>query len=58
MVYQTGAANLAERNMAKHSHGSMNIETQEKTFDAFIKWVTRTTIVIIVALILLGLVNG
>ena len=44
--------------MEKHSHGSMNIEAQEKTFEGFVKWVTRTTIVIIVSLILLGLING
>ncbi|CAM4344145.1 aa3-type cytochrome c oxidase subunit IV [Palleronia rufa] len=44
--------------MAKHSHGSMDIETQEKTFNGFITWVTRTVIAIIVALILLALING
>ena len=44
--------------MAKHSHGSMNIEVQEKTFEGFIKWTVRTVIFIIVALILLALVNG
>ena len=44
--------------MAKHSHGSMDITVQEKTFNGFITWVTRTTIVIIVSLILLALING
>lgn len=44
--------------MADHKHGEMDITVQEKTFDGFIKMVTRGTIVIIVALILLALING
>lgn len=44
--------------MAKHSHGSMNIEVQEKTFAGFVTWVTRGTVAIIVGLILLAIVNG
>lgn len=44
--------------MADHKHGSMDIETQEKTFASFMTWVTRTVIAIIVALILLYLING
>ncbi|KKM27752.1 hypothetical protein LCGC14_1571540 [marine sediment metagenome] len=44
--------------MSKHSHGSMNIEVQEKTFEGFIAWVKWTAILIIVSLILLALVNG
>lgn len=44
--------------MAKHSPGSMDITTQEKTFNGFITWVTRTVIAILVALVLLALVNG
>ncbi|TDL81607.1 aa3-type cytochrome c oxidase subunit IV [Palleronia sediminis] len=44
--------------MAKHTPGSMDIEEQEKTFNGFIKWTTRLTIGIIVALILLYIVNG
>ena len=44
--------------MADHKHGSMDITTQEKTFDGFIKMVTRGTIAIIVFLIFLALVNG
>lgn len=44
--------------MAEHKHGEMDITVQEKTFDGFMKFVTRTTIVIIVALILLALING
>ncbi len=44
--------------MAKHTHGSMDIETQEKTFNGFITWVTRTVVFIILALIFLAIVNG
>lgn len=44
--------------MAEHKHGEMDISTQEKTFDGFISMVTKTSIVIVVALVLLALVNG
>lgn len=44
--------------MAKHSHGSMDIETQEKTFNGFVTWVKWSVIVIIALLIFLWLVNG
>jgi len=44
--------------MADHKHGEMDIKVQEKTFDGFIKMVTRGTIVIIVALIFLALIGA
>lgn len=44
--------------MAEHEHGSMDISVQEKTFASFMTWVTRSTIVILVALVLLALING
>lgn len=44
--------------MADHEHGSMDISVQEKTFAGFITFVTRTTIIILVALVLLALING
>ncbi|MCK0121216.1 aa3-type cytochrome c oxidase subunit IV [Loktanella sp. F6476L] len=44
--------------MADHKHGEMDITVQEKTFDGFIKMVTRGTIAIIVFLIFLALVGG
>ncbi|MCO4848797.1 MAG: aa3-type cytochrome c oxidase subunit IV [Yoonia sp.] len=44
--------------MAEHKHGEMDTSVQEKTFDGFISMVTKTTIIIIVALILLALING
>jgi hypothetical protein len=44
--------------MAEHKHGEMDISTQEKTFDGFISMVTKASIAIVVALVLLALVNG
>lgn len=44
--------------MADHKHGEMNTDVQEKTFDGFIKMVTRSSIVIIAALILLALIGA
>ncbi|SEW39049.1 aa3 type cytochrome c oxidase subunit IV [Cognatiyoonia koreensis] len=44
--------------MAKHKHGEMDISVHEKTFDGFIKMVTRGAIACIVLLIFIGLVNG
>ena len=44
--------------MADHKHGEMDIEVQEKTFDGFISMVTKSSIAIIVALILLALIGG
>jgi len=44
--------------MADHKHGEMDISVQEKTFDGFIKMVTRGAIISILLLIFIGLVNG
>jgi len=44
--------------MAKFKHGSMEIDTQEKTFAGFIKAVTWSVILILVFLVLLAMVNG
>ena len=41
--------------MAEHEHGTMDTTVQEKTFDGFMKWVTRTSIAILVLLILMAL---
>ena len=41
--------------MADHKHGEMEIETQEKTFEGFMRFVTRAVIVIIAALIYLAI---
>lgn len=42
----------------EHKHGEMDITVQEKTFAGFVKWVTYSTVIIIVALILLAMING
>lgn len=44
--------------MAEHKHGSMDITTQEKTFDGFIQFTIRTVIVILVAVVLLAMFNA
>lgn len=44
--------------MSDHTHGEMNADVQEKTFDTFLMIVTRSSIAIIIALILLALING
>lgn len=44
--------------MAEYKHGDMDISVQEKTFAGFMSMVTKTTVVILVALVLLALVNG
>lgn len=44
--------------MADHKHGEMDTKVQEKTFDGFISMVTKGSIAIIVALILLAMING
>ena len=41
--------------MADHEHGSMDITTQEKTFEGFMSFVTKTTVVILVLLVLMAL---
>ena len=37
--------------MAEHKHGDMDIDTQEKTFNGFMQFVTRSVIVILVLLV-------
>lgn len=44
--------------MAEHEHGTMDIKTQEKTFEGFVRFVSWTIVVIIVALIFVYLING
>jgi hypothetical protein len=41
--------------MAEHKHGDMNIETQEKTFEGFMRFTTKTVIAIVVLLILMAI---
>jgi len=44
--------------MAEHEHGSMDINVQEKTFDGFMTFVTRSVVVILAILVLLALFAG
>ena len=37
--------------MAEHKHGEMNIDVQQKTFDGFMRFVTKSVIVIVVLLV-------
>ena len=37
--------------MADHKHGEMNIETQEQTFEGFMRFTTKTVIVILLIII-------
>lgn len=41
--------------MADHEHGSMNTDVQEKTFDGFMSWVTKSVIVIIGILLFMAI---
>lgn len=42
----------------RHVPGSMDITAQERAFAGFMRWVTRGTVVILAALVLLALING
>jgi len=44
--------------MAEHKHGEMDISTQEKTFEGFIRWSKNVAIVSIVILIFLAIFNS
>ena len=41
--------------MAEHKHGEMDIEAQEKTFDGFVQFSTKTVIVIAVLVVLMAI---
>jgi len=44
--------------MANHTHGEMNTDVQEKTFDGFVKATTRVAMFSIGVLIFAALING
>ncbi len=46
---------MANHNHAEQKSGGMDITAQEKTFDGFIKLVTWSVVVIIVALVFMGI---
>ncbi len=41
--------------MAEHEHGTMKTDAQEKTFDGFVKFVSRACMVIIGILLFLAI---
>jgi hypothetical protein len=44
--------------MAEHEHGSMDITTQQRTFDGFVKFTIRSVFVIIGVLVFMALANA
>lgn len=44
--------------MAEHKHGEMDVTTQEKTFEGFMRWVSYGAIVSILILIFLAIFNS
>jgi len=44
--------------MAEHEHGNMDVRDQERVFAGFTTFVTRSVIVIIVALVFLALIGA
>ncbi|GFE52220.1 hypothetical protein So717_39730 [Roseobacter cerasinus] len=41
--------------MAEHKHGEMDIDVQEKTFDGFMRFTTRSVIVILAIIVLMAI---
>lgn len=41
--------------MADHEHGSMDFKDQEKTFDGFVSFVTKSVVFILVLLVLMAI---
>lgn len=41
-----------------HEHGKMDIKAQEDAFNGFISFMTRSTVVVIIALILLAILGA
>ena len=44
--------------MANHEHGKMNVDDQLETFDGFIRWSIRISVVSIAVLIFLAIFNS
>ncbi|MDW4549641.1 aa3-type cytochrome c oxidase subunit IV [Defluviimonas sp. D31] len=44
--------------MAEHKPGTMDIRTQEKTFDGFVRFVTWGAVISILVLVFLALANA
>jgi hypothetical protein len=56
-MHGVSSANAKTRDvkMADHEHGSMDFKAQEKTFNGFVSFVTRTVIIILVLLVLMAI---
>ena len=44
--------------MAEHKHGEMDIKVQEETFAGFISFTIKTTVVILIAVVILAIVGA
>lgn len=44
--------------MAEHKHGSMNTKVQEETFNGFISWSVKISLLSIGILVFMALVNS
>ena len=44
--------------MAEHEHGTMEVSEQEKTFEGFIRWSIRISVVSIGALVFMAIFNS
>ena len=44
--------------MAEHTHGTMDTAEQERTFDGFIKWSIRVSVISIGILVFLAIFNS
>jgi len=44
--------------MAEHKHGTMDTADQERTFDGFIKFSIRVSVISIAVLVFLAIFNG
>ena len=44
--------------MVEHKHGSMDTKVQEETFNGFISWTVKISLLSISILVFMALVNG
>ena len=44
--------------MAEHKHGSMDTKVQEETFNGFISWMVKISLLVIGILVFMALVNS
>ncbi|MCP5089252.1 MAG: aa3-type cytochrome c oxidase subunit IV [Rhodobacteraceae bacterium] len=44
--------------MSKHEHGTMDTSAQEQTFNGFVRWTIRISVISIAVLIFLAIFNS